>query len=142
MDHGYGCYFGRYYDFWRRPDDFVQQRDFFERGNDIIPLINEQDANTDLTGDWCKLTNYHRAAILIAKYGTEDVDTLGFQIVQATAAAGTSSKKVDALYSYAYKQGTLTSATVWTTGRLTTADDILGVGSSAPTGGTLVDPGT
>ena len=112
--------------------------DFFEAGNDIIPLINEADANTDITGDWVKMTNYDRAVLLIAKYGTEDVDTLGFQVYQATSAAGGSAKKVDALFPYRYKQGTLTSQTVWTAGQLTTADDILGVGSAAPTGGTLV----
>lgn len=111
---------------------------FFERGMDIIPLLNQADADTDVDGDWVKLRDYDRAMILIAKYGTEDVDTLGFQIVQATDASGTSAKGVSALYPYWYKQGTLTSQTVWTAGRLTTADDILGIGSAAPTGGTLV----
>ena len=110
---------------------------FLEYG-DVIPLLNQADANTDVTGDYVKLTNYGRCTILIAKYGTEDVDTLGFEIVQATAAAGTGVKAVTALFPYWYKQGTLTSATVWTGGRLTTADNILGVGSAAPTGGTLV----
>lgn len=111
---------------------------FFESGCDIIPLINQGDANTDVTGDWVRMTHYDRATILIAKYGTEDVDTLGFQIVQATDASAGGVKEVTALFPYWYKQGTLTSATVWTAGRLTTADDILGVGSAAPTGGTLV----
>ena len=111
---------------------------FFGHGNDLIPLINQGDANTDITGDWVKLTHYDRVLLVVAKYGTEDVDTLGFQVVQATDASGTSSKKVDALFPYWYKQGTLTSQTVWTAGRLTTADDILGVGSAAPSGGTLV----
>ncbi len=111
---------------------------FFECGMDIIPLINQGDADTDITGDWVKLTNYSRCLLLIAKYGTEDVDTLGFQVYQATTAAGGSAKGVSALFPYWYKQGTLTSAGTWTAGRLTTADDILGVGSAAPTGGTLV----
>lgn len=111
---------------------------FFERGQDIIPLINQGDADTDITGDWVKLTHYDRVMLLIAKYGSEDVDTLGFEVVQATTAAGGSVKAVEALFPYAYKQGTLTSATVWTAGRLTTADSILGVGSAAPSGGTLV----
>lgn len=111
---------------------------FLASGCDIIPLLNQSDADTDVTGDYVKLTNYQRCTILIAKYGTEDVDTLGFEIVQATAAAGTGVKAVTALFPYWYKQGTLTSATVWTAGRLTTADNILGVGSAAPTGGTLV----
>lgn len=111
---------------------------FFSRGMDIIPLVNEGDANTDITGDWVSMKNYDRCMILIAKYGTEDVDTLGFQVYQATTNTGTSAKGVSALFPYAYKQGVLTSQATWTTGRLTTADDILGVGSAAPTGGTLV----
>ena len=111
---------------------------FFERGMDIIPLINEADVNTTTTGDWVNMKNYGRCALLIAKYGTEDVDTLGFQVYQATTNTGTSAKGVTALFPYAYKQGVLTSQATWTTGILTTADDILGIGSSAPTGGTLV----
>lgn len=111
---------------------------FFGRGCDIIPLVNQGDADTDITGDWVKLTNYARCLLLIAKYGSEDVDTFGVQVVQATDASGTSAKGVSALFPYWYKQGTLTSQTVWTAGRLTSADDILGVGSAAPTGGTLV----
>lgn len=111
---------------------------FFESGMDIIPLVNQGDADTDITGDWVKLRDYTRATLLIAKYGTEDVDTLGFQIVQATDATGAGAKGVSANYVYYYKIGTLTSQTVWTRGRLTTADDILGIGSAAPSGGTLV----
>lgn len=111
---------------------------FFERGMDFITLFNEQDANTDITGDWISLKNYDRALIIIEKFGTEDVDTLGFQIQQATTNTGTSAKAVNALYPYWYKQGTLTGQGTWTSGRLTTADDILGIGSAAPTGGTLV----
>ena len=113
-------------------------RDFFERGQDIIPLINQGDADTDITGDWVKMRDYDRATILVAKYGTEDVDTIGVQVLQATDATGTGVKAVSALFPYRTKQGTLTSQTVWTYGRLTTADDILGVGSAAPTGGTLI----
>lgn len=110
---------------------------FFDSGFDIIPLINQGDADTDITGDWVKMSNYDTCTLLIAKYGTEDVDTLGFQVVQATSASGGSSKAVSAKFTYRYKQGTLTSAGTWTYGQLSTADDILGVGSAAPTGGTL-----
>lgn len=113
-------------------------KSFFERGMDIIPLLNQVDADTDVTGDWVKMRDYSRALILVAKYGSEDVDTLGFEVVQATDASGTGIKAVTALYPYWTKQGTLTSQTVWTGGRLTTADNILGIGSAAPTGGTLV----
>lgn len=111
---------------------------FFEKGQDIIPLINQGDADTDITGDWVKMRDYDRCTFLIAKYGTEDVDTLGFQVVQATDASGSGVKGVTAKYVYYTKQGTLTSQTVWTRGQLSTADDILGIGSSAPSGGTLV----
>jgi hypothetical protein len=110
---------------------------FFEQGMDIINVINQGDADTDTTGDWINLSKYTRVLWLITKFGTEDVDTLGFQIVQATSNGG-SAKGVSAAYRYWYKQGTLTSATVWTAGALTTADDILGIGSAAPTGGSLV----
>ena len=113
-------------------------KSFFDLGQDIIPLINQGDADTDITGDWVSLKNYDRCTLLIAKYGSEDVDTLGFQVYQATANDGTSAKGVSAKFPYRYKQGTLTSQTVWTYGQLSTADDILGVGSAAPTGGTLV----
>lgn len=113
-------------------------KSFFDNGQDIIPLLNQSDANTDVTGDWVSMKNYDRCTILIAKYGSEDVDTLGFQVYQATDNAATSAKAVSARFPYRYKQGTLTSQTVWTYGQLSTADDILGVGSAAPTGGTLV----
>src|SRR5690349_8306693 len=110
---------------------------FFEQGMDIINVINQGDADTDITGDWINLSKYSRVLWLISKFGSEDVDTLGFQIVQATSNGGTA-KGVSGLYRYWYKQGTLTSATVWTAGTLTSADDILGIGSAAPTGGSLV----
>lgn len=113
-------------------------KSFFDMGCDIIPLLNQADADTDVTGDWVSMQNYDRCTILIAKYGTEDVDTLGIQIYQATDNAAGSAKGVSAKFPYRYKQGTLTSQTVWTYGQLSTADDILGVGSAAPTGGTLV----
>lgn len=110
---------------------------FFEQGFDVINIHNQADGNTDATGDWIKLTNYAGVLWLITKFGTEDVDTLGFQVVQATSNGG-SAKGVTALYEYYTKQGTLTSQATWTRGKLTTADDILGVGSAAPTGGSLV----
>ena len=111
---------------------------FFEAGFDIIPLINQSDVNTDVTGDWVSLKHYTRCLLLIAKYGTEDVDTIGFQVVQASTNTGTGVKAVTALFPYWYKQAVLTDQAVWTGSRLTTADDILGMGTSAPTGGTLV----
>ena len=116
-------------------------RSFFERGQDIIPLFNESDANTDITGDWVKLRDYTRVAVLLAKYGTEDVDDLGLQFLQATSATGTSSKALNfpANGRIAYKTGTLTSQTVWTqfTPSTSTIDGIA-FGSSVPSGFTRV----
>lgn len=112
-------------------------KSLFDLGCDIIPLVNQGDADTDITGGWVSLKNYDWCTLLIAKYGTEDVDTLGFQVYQATDNAGASAKGVSAKFPYRYKQGALTSASVWTYGQLSTADDILGVGSAAPTGGSL-----
>lgn len=112
-------------------------KNFFNLGCDIIPLVNQGDADTDITGDWVNMGLYDWCTLLIAKYGSEDVDTLGFQVYQATDNSGTSAKGVSSCFDYWYKQGTLTSQTVWTQGKLSTADDILGVGSAAPTGGSL-----
>lgn len=110
---------------------------FFGRGMDFINLIHETDANTDFTTDWIKLTHYDRVLVVVKKLGSEDVDTLGFQFMQATTAAGGSSKALN-VSRYWTKQGTMTSQTVWTQGVLSTPDDIVGIGSAAPTGGTLI----
>lgn len=109
---------------------------FFGCGMDFINLVHESDADTDFDTDWIKLTNYGRALFIIKKLGSEDVDTLGFQFVQATSNAGTA--KGVSVSRYWTKQGTMTSQTVWTQGTLTTPDDIVGIGSAAPAGGTLI----
>ena len=108
----------------------------FERGCDIIPLANQADANTDITGDWVKLTNYNRIGILLAKYGSEDVDDLGLQFLQGTDATGAGSKALSlpANRPIWYKTGTLTSQNVWTATSLAAAADGLAFGSSVPTG--------
>lgn len=111
-------------------------RSFFEAGHDIIPLVNQADADTDITGDWIKMTNYNRVGILLAKYGSEDVDDLGLQFLQATDASGTSSKALSLPANRAihYKTGTLTSQTVWTKTSLSADADGLAFGASVPTG--------
>jgi len=111
-------------------------RTFFERGQDFVTLWNEQDANTDITGDWIKLRDYSRALVVMEKFGTEDVDDLGLQFLQATDAAGSGSKalSIPSNGRYFTKTGTLTSATVWTAGTLTALTDGLGFGSALPTG--------
>jgi hypothetical protein len=111
----------------------VFNKSFFESGCDIIPLVNQADADTDITGDWVKLTNYSRALVVLAKYGTEDVDDLGLQFLQGTDATGSGSKALTASR-YWYKTGVLTAQTVWTAGVHSTAADGLAFGSSVPTG--------
>lgn len=115
-------------------------RNFFERGQDIIWLANQADANTDVTGDWIKLTHYARVGFLLSKLGTEDVDDLGLQLLQATDIAGTGSKALSLPIGSPcyYKTGTLTSQTVWTKVAVTAAIDGAAFGSSVPTGFTRV----
>lgn len=119
---------------------------FFERGMDIIPVVNQSDVDTDVTGDWIKLRDYRRVGVLMAKYGTEDVDDQGMQLLQATSAAGGSSKALSLPQNSLVmtKTGTLTSATVWTRTQTTAAIDGMAFGSSVPTGFTRVidDVGT
>jgi len=110
---------------------------FFEGGMDYISLAHQTDADTDFTTDWIKLVNYSRAVILVKKLGTEDVDTLGFQFVQATSAAGAGAKALN-VSRYWTKVGVQTATGLWTAGTLTTPDDIVGIGSAAPSGGTLI----
>lgn len=114
----------------------IENGSFFERGMDIIPLFNEADANTDLTGDYVKMTYYSRVAVVLAKYGSEDVDDLGLQFLQATSAAGAGAKalSVPSGSLYYYKTGTLTSQTTWTTATLSAAADGLAFGASVPSG--------
>jgi hypothetical protein len=108
---------------------------FLESGCDIIWLANQADANTDVTGDWIKLRDYTRVGILLSKLGTEDVDDLGLQFLQATTNAGTSKALVlPANRPVWYKTGTLTSQTVWTRATSTTDTDGIAFGSSVPTG--------
>jgi hypothetical protein len=114
-------------------------RSFFEAGCDIIPLINQGDGNgAALTGDWIKLRDYDRVGILLAKYGSEDVDDGSLQFLQATDAAGTGSKALSlpANRPIWYKTGTLTSQTVWTKTSLSAAADGLAFGASVPSGHT------
>ncbi len=105
---------------------------FLESGCDIIPLINQGDANTDITSDWIKMRDYSRMLVLFAKYGSEQVDTLGIQFVQGTDATGAGSKALT-VSRYWTKVGTMTSQGTWTAGVLTTPDDVVGFGSGATT---------
>jgi hypothetical protein len=112
-------------------------RTFFERGMDFINLVNETSADTDFDTDWIKLTHYDRVAIVIKKLGATDVDTLGFQFLQSTNVAGSDAKALN-VSRYATKVGVQTSTGTWTVGTLATPDDIVGIGSAAPSGGSLI----
>jgi hypothetical protein len=63
-----------------------------------------------------KLRDYSRVGILVAKYGSEDVDDSGLQFLQATTPRRTSSKALNCRRTgpSGTRQGTLTSQTVWT----------------------------
>jgi hypothetical protein len=114
-------------------------RSFFEAGCDIIPLFNQADGNAaDITGDWVKMRDYERIGILLAKYGSEDVDDGSLQFLQGTTAAGGGSKALSlpANRPIWYKTGTLTSQNVWTKTSLAAAADGLAFGSSVPSGHT------
>ena len=112
---------------------------FLERGQDMVTLFNEQDANTDITGDWVKVRDYERVAVFLCKFGTEDVDDIGLQLLQGTDATGAGSKALTAIDRTWYKTGTLTSQTVWTAGTaITTTTDFVAFGSAVPTGATRV----
>lgn len=110
---------------------------FFERGMDFINLINETSADTDFDTDWIKLTHYGRLLVVIKKLGATDVDTLGFQFLQGKDASGTDAKGLN-VSRYWTKVGVQTTTNLWTAGTLTTPDDIVGIGSAAPTGGSLI----
>ncbi len=112
---------------------------FLESGCDIIPLCQQLDANsTDLQGDWVKMRDYTRATIVLAKYGSEQVDTLALQLLQGNTVTGGGAKALNGSRCW-YKAGTLTAATVWTA--LTVVpNNILAFGSSVPTGGVRVVP--
>ena len=117
-------------------------RNLFERGMDIIPCINQSDLNgTTVTGDWIKALHYSRIGVLMAKYGSEDVDDTGLQLLQGTSATGTGSKalSVPANARIFYKTGTLTSQALWTAFAASTSSiDGMAFGSAVPTGFTRV----
>lgn len=115
----------------------MHNRTLFEQGIDIHPLFFQQDGDTDITGDWIKFRDYSKASILLHKAGTEDVDTGTISFLQATDNAATGAKALNCRRVW-YKQGTMTAATVWTAGTLTTPDNAISFGSAAGTDGTLV----
>lgn len=112
---------------------------FFEKGNDLHPLVWQADANSDVTMDYVSLKNYDRCLLVFTKLGSEDVDDLGIEIKQATDTAGTGVKAL-AVSKCWYKTGTMTSQGTWTEVNVGsgTADDFISFGASVPTGATRV----
>jgi len=95
---------------------------FLELGFDIVPDIVAGDANSDLTGDWVKLTHYQRAYLVLVKPSGTAGDDLAIHLQQATDAAGTGVKDLifEKLW---YKKGSTNSfaaVPVWTAVTLTT----------------------
>lgn len=86
---------------------------FFEMGCDFIPDLINQDANSDLSGDWVNLENYERAYLLLIKPAGTAGDDLSIVINQATSNSGGSSKALT-FYKLWYKVGTMTSQGTWT----------------------------
>lgn len=116
-------------------------KSFFERGSDLIQVLNQADVNgTTTTGDWIKLRDYTRAGFYMAKFGSEDVDDGSLQFLQSKDASGTDSKALSlpANRPIFYKTGTLTSQTVWTQTSSTSAVDGIAFGASVPTGSTRI----
>ena len=104
-------------------------------GNDWHPLCHEQDANTDITGDWVNMRDYSRAYVLMRKGGSEDVDNSGLQILQATDNAGTGAKVLTVGRCW-YKTGTMTGQGTWTRVDFSTPNDFLGFGATLAGGAT------
>lgn len=112
---------------------------FFEKGNDLHPLVWQADANSDVTMDYVSLKNYDRCLLVFTKLGSEDVDDLGIEIKQATDTTGTGLKAL-AVSKCWYKTGTMTAQGTWTEVNVGSgvADDFLAFGAVVPTGATRV----
>lgn len=86
---------------------------FFEAGLDFVPDAINQDANSDITGDWINLENYDRAYLLMIKPAGSAGDDLSIALQQATAADGTGAKALT-FTRWWYKKGTMSSQGTWT----------------------------
>ena len=100
----------------------------FEAGFDFIPDVLNQDANTDITGDWVNLENYERAYLLLIKPAGTAGDDLAIRLQQATdnAASGEKALTFTKLW---YKKGTMSSQGTWTAVELTTPSSDLDLDS-------------
>lgn len=101
----------------------------FLEGNDIHPCFVQSDANTDIIGAWFNAGQYERAYILMHKAGSEQVDSLGLQILQATDNTGTNAKILTVSRCW-YKTGVMTAQGLWTAVNFSTPNDFLGFGAT------------
>lgn len=105
---------------------------------DLVPGIVPLDLQTARDGDWVCLKNYEGCCFIVFKGAGTAGDDPAITIEQATDAAGTSGKVLNAITDYYTKQGTLTAVTTWTK-TSQTADELLqGDGTSAESSGLYV----
>jgi hypothetical protein len=103
-------------------------RSFFEQGWDLVPDLNNVDIDADTTPDYVDISGYDRAYwCMIKAAGTAGGD-IAFAPLQATAAAGTSSKALT-FTRWWHKIGTLTSKGTWTLVTEATATSDLDTGT-------------
>lgn len=97
---------------------------FFEAGNDIVPDFLSTDANTDIVGDWVKVSDYDRAYLVLSMRAGTAGDDLSINLRQATTNAGGSAKGL-VFSKLWHKVGTLNAVPRWTAVELTTPTDDL-----------------
>jgi hypothetical protein len=96
----------------------------FELGFDLVIDQVNQDANSDVTGDWINLENWDRAYLMLIKPAGTAGDDLSIHLQQATAAAGTGAKDLNFTklwYKKAASTNDFTTVGTWTAVELTTA---------------------
>lgn len=85
----------------------------FEAGFDFVPDAINQDANSDVTGDFVNMELYDRAYLLLIKPAGSAGDDLSIALQQATVAAGSDAKALT-FDKWWYKKGTMSSQGTWT----------------------------
>jgi hypothetical protein len=106
----------------------VYNKDIFEAGFDFVPDALNQDANSDVTGDWINLENYDRAYLLMLKPAGTAGDDLSIALQQSTLATGGDAKALT-FSRWWYKKGTLSSQGTWTAVVESTATSDLDLGT-------------
>lgn len=106
---------------------------FFEK-NDVVNLILNQDANSDVTSDVIKVSDYERAYVVLTKPAGTAGDDLSIAMYQSVDASNTSGKALT-FEKIWHKVGAtaLTATAAWTAVTLTTATadlDLVAVNST------------